>query len=185
MKSPNQSDPAEVLLNYFKVMGNTDRIRIAARLMQSPATITELADGFSLKRPAVLEHIAALRAIDLVQPAADNAFAFDVAALHTLNQALARKAQPTPIDDYADEETRKTLRPFFDGMRLREIPEGQRRQVLLLNWLVTQFDTGVQYTERQVNEIIGQYNADYATLRRGLIDAGLMQRDHGVYWRIV
>jgi ArsR family transcriptional regulator, arsenate/arsenite/antimonite-responsive transcriptional repressor len=183
----NQAPPPhQLLLSFFKVMGNADRLRIAARLMESPpATVSDLADALSLKKQAVAEHIAALRAIDLAIPAADNAFTFDLAALLELNRyLLARENLPTPIDDWPDEEVRKTLRPFFEGYWLRQIPEGNKRFQMLLNWLVTCFDMGVHYSERQVNDIITQYNPDYATLRRGLIDAGLMQRDHGTYWRV-
>ena len=181
----SQPDPNQLLLSYFKVMGQADRVRIAARLMQSPATIAQLAEELGLKRSATAEHVAALRAIDLVQAATNNTFTFDLKALYALNQyLLARENLPTPIDNYGDEEMRKTLRPFFSGMRLREIPEGQRRFAMLLDWLVTQFEHNVQYSERQVNAIITQFNDDYATLRRGMIDAGLMQRDHGIYWRV-
>jgi hypothetical protein len=41
----------------------------------------------------------------------------------------------------------------------------------------------VTYPERQVNAILQEVDPDYATLRRYLVDAGLMQRDQGVYWR--
>ncbi|MHB1630128.1 MAG: DUF2087 domain-containing protein [Bacilli bacterium] len=36
----------------------------------------------------------------------------------------------------------------------------------------------------EVNEIIGRHHPDFATLRRELIGNGLMEREHGVYWRI-
>lgn len=180
-----QSDAAQLLLSYFRVMGNADRLRIAVQLMHAPASISELAETLGFKRSATAEHVAELRGLELVKPAANNKFMFDLAALLTLNQqVLARENLPTPIDHYGDEEIRKTLRPFFAGMRLREIPEGQRRFIMLLHWLVTQFESGVQYTEKEVNAIIEQFNPDYATLRRGLIDAQLMERDHGIYWRV-
>ena len=181
----SKPQPAQLLLSFFKVMGNADRVRIAARLMDTPATISELADTLGLKKADVAEHVAALRAIDLVQSATGNTFVFDQKALFALNgYLLSRENLPTPIDDWPDEDVRKTLRPFFEGYSLRQIPEGQKRFLMLLDWLVTLFDHGVQYSERQVNDIIAQYNPDYATLRRGLIDAQLMERDHGVYWRV-
>jgi hypothetical protein len=42
----------------------------------------------------------------------------------------------------------------------------------------------VQYSEKQVNEILGRFHEDTAMLRRGLVEAKMMARDHGVYWRI-
>jgi hypothetical protein len=41
----------------------------------------------------------------------------------------------------------------------------------------------VSYPERQVNEILQEVDPDTAMLRRYLVDAGLMQRDQGIYWR--
>lgn len=181
----SEPQPSHVLLSFFKVMGNADRVRIAARLMDAPATVSELAEALGLKKVDTAEHVAALRAIDLVQPAVDNTFVFDHKALFALNSfLLARENLPTPIDDWPDENVRKTLRPFFEGYSLRQIPEGNKRFLMLLEWLVTLFDHGVQYSEQQVNDIIAQYNPDYATLRRGMIDANLMAREKGVYWRV-
>ena len=35
-----------------------------------------------------------------------------------------------------------------------------------------------------VNAIVGRFSNDHAALRRYLVDAGFMDRDHGRYWRI-
>ena len=49
--------------------------------------------------------------------------------------------------------------------------------------IVQRFIPGVRYTEIEVNrELMGVYD-DYVTLRRGLIDYGLMDRANGEYWR--
>jgi hypothetical protein len=41
-----------------------------------------------------------------------------------------------------------------------------------------------RYPEREVNEIISRHHPDYASLRRALVDHGLMARDAGTYWRL-
>lgn len=177
----------ELLLNFFKVMANEQRLKIAASLMTRPSFASELAQQFGLKEAAVLEHLAALRSLNLVSTRIHNQqtlYAFDQKALYALNRTvLSREGQPTPVDNFASEEDRKALRPFFDGERLVTFPENPKKFNLLLTWLITQFDEGVRYTEKQVNDIITRYHEDYATLRRGLIDLQLMERDHGIYWR--
>ena len=45
------------------------------------------------------------------------------------------------------------------------------------------FEPGVKYTELQVNAILRAFYDDYVALRRYLIDAGLLDRDRGLYWR--
>jgi hypothetical protein len=45
---------------------------------------------------------------------------------------------------------------------------------------------GKRYNEKKVNEILGGYHEDTATLRRELVGAGLMAResDGSAYWRV-
>ena len=81
----------------------------------------------------------------------------------------------------ADEE--KILNTFVKEGRLVRMPARQGKKLVILRWLVERFDPGVSYPERQVNEILQQVDPDYAMLRRYLVDAGLMQRDQGIYWR--
>ena len=45
------------------------------------------------------------------------------------------------------------------------------------------FEPGVRYPEREVDAILRAWHADYAALRRYLVDEDLMARDDGVYWR--
>jgi len=54
----------------------------------------------------------------------------------------------------------------------------------VLEHIVACFEPGVKYPERAVDAILRAWHADYAQLRRHLIDCGLMAREDGVYWRI-
>jgi hypothetical protein len=168
-------------------MGNEYRLRIAGLLMTQKQTTAELADTLGLKQAAVLEHLAMLRHFGLLNTETrdqQTCYRFNTQTLYDLNRTLlSREALPTPIDNLPDEAVRKALLPFFEGQRLTALPMGQKFQ-MLIEWLVTQFDRDVRYPEQQVNEIIARYHEDYATLRRAMIDAGLMARDHGVYWRV-
>jgi hypothetical protein len=57
--------------------------------------------------------------------------------------------------------------------------------MVILEWLASEFEVGSTYPERAVNEILRRHHPDYATLRRALVDYGLMQREKGIYWRVV
>jgi AcrR family transcriptional regulator len=78
----------------------------------------------------------------------------------------------------------EVLRRFFDpDGRLKTLPAKQSRQLAVYDLIAQRFVPGVRYTELEVNrELMGVYN-DYVTLRRGLIDYGLMDRADGEYWR--
>ncbi len=76
-----------------------------------------------------------------------------------------------------------TLANYLDGERLKVIPKKRGRKMLVLAWLVERFAFDVNYSEEQVNELIKPAHPDYATLRRELYDAYLMDRSGGVYRR--
>jgi hypothetical protein len=76
------------------------------------------------------------------------------------------------------------LRRYFDeDGRLHTMPRKQSRKLAVLDVIAARFVPGVHYLEVEVNrELIGLYD-DYVTLRRALIDFGLMDRADGRYWR--
>ena len=76
------------------------------------------------------------------------------------------------------------LRRFFDADgRLITLPAKQSRQLAVYDLIAQRFVPGVRYTEIEVNRELMSIYDDYVTLRRGLIDFGLMDRANGQYWR--
>jgi hypothetical protein len=77
------------------------------------------------------------------------------------------------------------LRPFFhkDGS-IRRIPARAGKRRMMLEYIVAAFEPGVRMPEREVDAVLRAfYEEDWVSLRRYLIDAGLMSREKGVYWR--
>lgn len=96
----------------------------------------------------------------------------------------------TMIDDrYAitEDENQKYLKKYFpeglDGP-LSEFPLKQKRKLIVLRHLIKRFETGREYTEKEVNELLKESYHDYVTLRRYLIEYGFMDRknDGSAYW---
>lgn len=79
--------------------------------------------------------------------------------------------------------TERILRNFVRDGRIMQIPAAAAKRRVLLEWLAQEFEPGRHYSEAMVNLIIGQRHADTAALRRYLVDAGLMDRANGEYWR--
>jgi hypothetical protein len=80
------------------------------------------------------------------------------------------------------------LRPFFDDEgRLRQWPVKFSYQKLALAWLVSAFEPGRRYTEKEVNALLNDRHTfgDWAMLRRALCDLRLLERktDGSAYWR--
>jgi hypothetical protein len=68
------------------------------------------------------------------------------------------------------------LRRFTGHGRIETLPARQARRHLLL-------DKIVRYSERRVSLFLGALHADYAALRRYLVDEEFLSRSDGLYWR--
>ena len=83
----------------------------------------------------------------------------------------------------ASDDDEAVLRHFLVGGKLREIPARRSKRLVVLDRLALEFEVGVRYREREVNEVLRQFHEDYASLRRHLVDEGLLTRTRGEYWR--
>ncbi len=75
------------------------------------------------------------------------------------------------------------LRAFVRNGRLTSIPASKAKRLVLLDWLVQRFEPGRRYSENMVNLILAQVHPDTASLRRALVDEGMLDREAGEYWR--
>jgi hypothetical protein len=75
------------------------------------------------------------------------------------------------------------LRAFVNEGRLVAIPAARGKRLVILEHMVAAFEPGMKYPEREVDAVLRAWHPDYVSLRRYLIDEGLMAREDGVYWR--
>jgi hypothetical protein len=75
------------------------------------------------------------------------------------------------------------LRAFTGHGQIETLPARQARRHLLLDKIAQAFEPGVRYSERRVSLFLGALHADYAALRRYLVDEEFLSRSDGQYWR--
>lgn len=75
-------------------------------------------------------------------------------------------------------------RCFFQDGRLKTIPAQLKKKKVVYALLAEAFAPGAVYTEREVNEKLAPLHPDFCTLRRGLVDEGLLRRENGAYTRV-
>jgi len=182
------SDNNQRLIALLKVMADESRLRILGILVDREASVEELAAFLGLKTPTVSHHLHRLREQQLVEMRAEGTahyFKFRPETLLHLNRDLLTPEKLASIADVdGDLWERKVLRDFLNGLELKEIPASHKKRLIILKWLVRDFDMGVRYTEAEVNARIQVHHPDFATLRREFIGNRLMAREDGVYWRI-
>lgn len=88
-----------------------------------------------------------------------------------------------PIEDPAYEE--QVIRSFVKDGRLIRIPARERKKRVILRWLVDRvFPDDEPVMEPDVNMRLAVWNPDVSSLRRYLVDTGLVTRSGMVYRRV-
>ena len=178
------------LLSFFKALSDANRLRIIGLLAQGNYSVEELAPMLELRPPTVSHHLSRLSEVGLVSAKAESYY--NVYRLETNNlEQMARRlladdtlpavAEGIDLDAYDRRVVDNYALP--DG-RLKQIPTKRKKFEAILRYVVRAFEPGERYTEKEVNEILGQYNEDTAILRRGLVDYQMMDRepDGTAYW---
>ena len=177
------------LLLFFKALANESRLKIVGLLANRERTVSDLADLLDLREPTVSHHLAKLKELGLVRMRTEgNAHIYwlNEDALIQMNKDVFSAENMAILVEGVDErgwEDRIIERYVIDD-RLTRIPAKHKKRQVILQWLAEKFKPGVRYPEPQVNETIKEYHPDWASLRRYLVDYGLMQREQGVYWRV-
>jgi hypothetical protein len=78
----------------------------------------------------------------------------------------------------------RVIRSFIRDGRLTTIPAKERRRQVIYRYLRDQvFTEDRAYPEKEVNQRLALFHPDVATIRRGMVDSGLVTRDRGEYRR--
>ena len=81
-------------------------------------------------------------------------------------------------------EREKTVKTYFDETgALRQIPVKEKKKIIVLREIMKNFRAEKAYSEKEINRVLGRIHADYATLRRALVEYGFMDRtpDGSIY----
>jgi biotin operon repressor len=184
---------SEELVTFFKALADSNRLKIVGLLAEKSYSVEELAALLNLKASTVSHHLARLVKVGLVSARTQSYYNIDEldrAALEAMSKQLFSTEQITsvPADVDLDAYDHKVVANYTrrDG-RLKTIPAQRKKLDAVLRYVVKAFDAGKRYSEKKVNEILGGYHEDTATLRRELVGAGLMAResDGSAYWRVV
>ncbi len=182
-------EPLEALLGFYRALADETRLRLAGLLVVGERSVGELAAEVGQPEAAVVNHLAKLEELGLVRARREGParfYAFDGVTLRAMNrQIFTRLRPPVPLNDLPEDEfDRVVLRNFREGDRLTGIPVDRKKRLAVLRWLAAKFEPGRTYREAEVNEIIERHHPDYASLRRFLVDEGLMERERGIYRRL-
>jgi DNA-binding HxlR family transcriptional regulator len=184
---------SEELVDFFKALADSSRLKIIGLLAQQPYSVEELAALLKLKPSTVSHHLARLAEAGLVSAKAEgyySVYQLEEKALEAKSRSLFSRddlnAAVADIDlgAYDNMVIADYTRP--DG-GLKTIPAQRKKLEAILRYIVQNFEPGRRYREKDVNTILARFHKDTASLRRELVASGLMRREGGGgdYWRIV
>jgi hypothetical protein len=175
----------EQVMNFFKAFTHVKRLKIAGLLVGESLTVTHIAERSGLSPKEAMDHLGYLTHFGYLKSQA-NTYTLDSEAFNSLSrQVLQGTSTRAKMEDFEGEDyERKVLKDFIaaDG-HLTAVPTQQKKRLVVLHHIVQAFEPGVKYPEKQVNEILRRFNPDTASLRRYLVDDGLLTRENSVYWR--
>ena len=186
-----ESPYVEELLAFFKALSNANRLKIVALLAKEPLSVEEMAEILGLNSSTVSHHLAKLTKVGLVNARPEsyyNVYSLELSVLSDMaERLLSDEMLPTVAEDVdVNAYDRKVLKAFMDANgRLTTFPAQQKKEEAVLRYIVKIFEPGQRYSEKEVNEMLSQFNEDYARLRRDLVSMGFMKREGGggAYWR--
>jgi biotin operon repressor len=180
----------EQLLIFFKALADANRLKIIGLLAQQPYSVEQLSAMLELRPPTVSHHLKLLSEAGLVSARAEsyyNLYQLEPSVLEQIAHHLSAQDSLPSMAAEVDLEAydRKVLRDvLMSNGRLKIIPAQRKKREVVLRHILKQFEPGVRYTEKQVNDILARFHEDTATLRREMISYKLMDRAEGKYWKM-
>lgn len=174
------------IVPLFKALADESRIKILSLISTQGLSVEEIAGVVGLTPATVSHHLARLRDAGLVEATPQGYYTIYHFRQEPLFDALRRLAEHQPPPDAHQDLARydrKVLGDYLVEGKLKAIPAQRKKREVILRFLAEQFEIGRIYGEKEVNQIVGLYHDDFATLRRELVMSGLLQRDHGEYRR--
>jgi len=176
--------PDAIFVSFFKALSNTDRLRVAGAIAAGPRSTSEVAAALTVSYRTARGHLEALAEAGFARVEGEGAearFTWDEKRVRALAKAHLESPRVRELAGARDERSR-VLAAFFRDGRLVGWPSGETRKQVLLEHIVSRFDSGRVYSEREVNEILKPIADDYTTIRRALVDRAFLNRQDSVYW---
>lgn len=177
----------DTLLQFFQVFGNESRLKIIGYLANGDRNVGELAELLSLREPTISHHLAEMKALGLVTVRPEGTariYHLDGRALERMSKdvfAQTNLAAMVGARDLSDDE--RILRTWVKDGRIIDFPAQEKKKLVIVRWVAGQIEPDRRWTEKEFSQWLAQFNEDYATLRRYLVDLGYVVRENGVYWR--
>ena len=173
----------------FKCLADKSRIQILKSLMTEDMYVERLAQRIGITPATVSFHLKKLEDVGVVRSRRDQYYTMysinpDVFNV-TILDILKEESEEMTIQKERDEIYRKkVIDSFFEYGKLKSIPSQRKKERIVLEEIAKSFEKGREYTEREINIIIADFNDDFCTIRRDMISEGIITRENMIYKKL-
>lgn len=177
------------VIKLFKCLADKSRLLIIKSLIKEPMYVELLSERLQLTAPTISFHLKKLEEANIVKASKEQYY-----TVYSINEDVLKSAIIDLIKGESSEEDiqnlreeeyrRKVIENFFEYGKLKSIPVQRKKRLIVLQEIAKAFELGKEYTEREVNIIIADFNDDFCTLRREFINEKIFVRNEGKYTRI-
>lgn len=174
------------VIQVFKCLSDKSRLQILKNLSKEPMYVELLSERLELTPSTVSFHLKKLMDAGLVRSKKEQYYVvyqmneeFFYKSLEELIlvESSEQEIQSEREKNYKD----KILRSFFHMGKLKIIPVQMEKRKVILNEIAKVFEPKKEYTEKEVNITIADFHDDFCTIRKYMVEEGILERDNGIY----
>ncbi len=178
----------EQSIAIMKALSDQSRLAIINSLLERSQYVEEIAKRHGLAASTVSFHLRKLEQAGLVSSRKEQYYvviqANDAIFDTTLREIVSAPTAGRELQDGRMEEYRhKVLETFFRHGTLEKLPTQHKKRLIVLEQFALRFEPEHRYSEQEVTGLIMPLFDDYCTIRRLLVDEGLIRREGATYWR--
>jgi hypothetical protein len=172
------------LLSTMGLLADEDKFKVTGAIALGAGTPSDIGKTTGLDSSKIIKTLVRLEKAGLIENRGDNGYYYCAKVLKDLYFGLSQTLEHKPEQSHLDR--------FIRDGRLLTFPKSRDDRRLVLEHTANMFEFDRRYTETEVNTKLGTLHADYAALRRYLVDYGFLARksktkdDHTImfYWRM-
>ncbi len=172
-------------LTIYKALADETRLKILNALNEKEMYVELLAERLQLTPATVSFHMKKLAAAGLIETRREQYYTLHSlrreAFSMTLEQLTFDNCEDTAARQREEMYRRKVIKSFMPYGYCEVMPAQSKKRMIILAEIIERFEVGRQYSEKEVNALIGQVHGDYCMVRRAFVGLGWMTRENGIY----
>jgi hypothetical protein len=174
-------------IEIIKSLADTSRLRVLKCLMDKSQYVEEIAQRMNLAVSTVSFHLKKLEKAGLINKVKEQYYFVYHINEDVFNLTLRELTDFENFEKFIQDERiekyrQKVLKTFIKENRLTKLPVQRKKRMIIIDEFTKMFQPHRSYSEEEINSIILKSYDDYCTIRRLMIEEGIMKRENQIYW---